>query len=359
MSSANQPAKDCPPPASPAVSTNERRASFLSSLFSIPSTAAPPSPSTSTLSGSPASSIASPVDPKFSPIDWNHPAGSPHSRQTSLSDSLSGLTSSFRWPGSATATAVQPIQIPNSSPSLTHTPAGPGPTSMSGASAPTRRTSVGGPAFRRAFELPTYTNTYSPIDPSPADDKPAQSEANRRGRSGSLFSSFGGGDASKRAAGPPRRKLSPMGERVHDPRPSFLSASSPTPVLPHKKQTTESATKYIHFPSPPLSPENPPPSPDPTHTYISALQNYLAPSLPSFACPENKTAPKIKRRHPADCVQVLRKYPLTVLLLGSSSLSTNPARPGNLLPLLPNLALRAPFFVLPSFYWRLLPPFHP
>ncbi|KNZ56023.1 uncharacterized protein VP01_2518g3 [Puccinia sorghi] len=220
---------------------SERRASFLSSLFSMQSSSAAPdhvprhnsfssssgSTSTSTtsvsppysthpqddanLSGSPASSFASPLDSKFSPTDWN---SSPRSRQPSLTTgSLTGLTSSFRWPGSSN---VQPISIPNSNPSAdsqtNHAPQTI-PTSMVGCSAPTRRTSVGGPAFRRAFELPTYTNTYD-LPNASQDSKP---DSTRRGRSGSLFSSFGvasSGDASKRTSGPPRRKLSPMGERM-------------------------------------------------------------------------------------------------------------------------------------------------
>ncbi|EFP87069.1 hypothetical protein PGT21_013472 [Puccinia graminis f. sp. tritici] len=259
----NQPTKDYPQPGSKPVPTTERRASFLSTLFSMPSppvgrhnsvssssTASSLSPSSSscssmatpqheagrgTLTGSPASSLASPIDSKFSPIEWSYANESPHSRQTSLSDSLGGfsLASSFRWPGSASSTApaaaaasnVQPISIPNSSSSALPQPNDahhhPNPAPTVGMSAPTRRTSVGGPAFRRAFELPTYTSTYTNLQDNPPQqhDSPAQADANsRRGRSGSLFSSFGvgagAGDASKRAPGPPRRKLSPMGERM-------------------------------------------------------------------------------------------------------------------------------------------------
>ncbi|KAH9450222.1 hypothetical protein Pst134EA_026931 [Puccinia striiformis f. sp. tritici] len=165
-----------------------------------------------TVSGSPASSVASPIDPKFGSTDWSN-SDYPHSRQTSLSGSLSGLTGSFRWPGSNAASNVQPIAIPNSFPSLNQETHNTTPTPMVGMSAPTRRTSVGGPTFRRAFELPNYTNTYAPQD-NP-QDLPPPTDANRRGRSGSLFSSFGvAGDASKRTSGPPRRKLSPMGERM-------------------------------------------------------------------------------------------------------------------------------------------------
>ncbi|PLW09027.1 hypothetical protein PCANC_05381 [Puccinia coronata f. sp. avenae] len=236
-----------------ADSHSTRRGSFLSSLFSIPSptTSFPRhnslssasgcstttsssgiSPSYSslptthrdqhgTLSGSPASSsFASPIDSKFSSNDSH----SPHSRQASLSDSFSGLASSFRWPGSSPSSNVQPISIPNADPSSQtnhhhhhhghHHPTTT-PTPMVGTSAPTRRTSVGGTAFRRAFELPTYTNAYDPPDAAAPHDSPA--DPTRRGRSGSLFSSFGiatAGDASKRTTGPPRRKLSPMGERM-------------------------------------------------------------------------------------------------------------------------------------------------
>ncbi|POW07654.1 hypothetical protein PSTT_08083 [Puccinia striiformis] len=149
--------------------------------------------------------------PLFGSTDWSN-SDYPHSRQTSLSGSLSGLTGSFRWPGSNAASNVQPIAIPNSFPSLNQETHNTTPTPMVGMSAPTRRTSVGGPTFRRAFELPNYTNTYAPQD-NP-QDLPPPTDANRRGRSGSLFSSFGvAGDASKRTSGPPRRKLSPMGER--------------------------------------------------------------------------------------------------------------------------------------------------
>jgi len=226
-----------PAPANNPASSSERRGSFLSSLFSMqqPTPTTPDvarhnsfsssstssvSPSYSSLathreddgnlSGSPASSLASPLDSKFSPTDWN---SSPHSRQSSLTGSLTGLTSSFRWPGSSPASNVQPISIPNSNPSSSESSQANQTTPMVGTSAPTRRTSVGGPAFRRAFELPTYTNAYDLPD-APQDSKP---DPNRRGRSGSLFSSFGvanSGDASKRTSGPPRRKLSPMGERM-------------------------------------------------------------------------------------------------------------------------------------------------
>ncbi|KAI9621157.1 hypothetical protein KEM48_012451 [Puccinia striiformis f. sp. tritici PST-130] len=190
--------------------TTDRRGSFLSSLFSMPS---PPSTTVprhnSRISRS---SVASPIDPKFGSTDWSN-SDYPHSRQTSLSGSLSGLTGSFRWPGSNAASNVQPIAIPNSFPSLNQETHNTTPTPMVGMSAPTRRTSVGGPTFRRAFELPNYTNTYAPQD-NP-QDLPPPTDANRRGRSGSLFSSFGvAGDASKRTSGPPRRKLSPMGERM-------------------------------------------------------------------------------------------------------------------------------------------------
>jgi len=130
-----------PAPANNPASSSERRGSFLSSLFSMqqPTPTTPDvarhnsfsssstssvSPSYSSLathreddgnlSGSPASSLASPLDSKFSPTDWN---SSPHSRQSSLTGSLTGLTSSFRWPGSSPASNVQPISIPNSNPS--------------------------------------------------------------------------------------------------------------------------------------------------------------------------------------------------------------------------------------------------
>ncbi|KNE87078.1 hypothetical protein PSTG_19547, partial [Puccinia striiformis f. sp. tritici PST-78] len=90
-----------------------------------------------TVSGSPASSVASPIDPKFGSTDWSN-SDYPHSRQTSLSDGQAPNA----------ASNVQPIAIPNSFPSLNQETHNTTPTPMVGMSAPTRRTSVGGPTFK-------------------------------------------------------------------------------------------------------------------------------------------------------------------------------------------------------------------
>ncbi|KAH9450209.1 hypothetical protein Pst134EA_026917 [Puccinia striiformis f. sp. tritici] len=127
---------------SPPSTTVPRHNSVSSSADSSSTTSVSPTYSAlathhenGTVSGSPASSVASPIDPKFGSTDWSN-SDYPHSRQTSLSGSLSGQTGSFRWPGSNLAASnVQPIAIPNSFPSLNQETHNTTPTPMVGMSA--------------------------------------------------------------------------------------------------------------------------------------------------------------------------------------------------------------------------------
>lgn len=197
---------------------HQRSSSIFSSIISLAIPHTPTNMTNTSPTTSPSSSMFGspnlPTGGNYSPTSSINP-NSPHSsmKETDLShpssdhrrSSISGfgsLTNGFRWP--AGSNTSNPIPIPNStSPSSEQSS-----DQVMGSSLPNRRVS-GGSSFRRPFELPHYSSVTE------EDEQPGS----RRGRSGSLFSSFGSNPTRTEPAGPkpsprPRRKLSPMGERM-------------------------------------------------------------------------------------------------------------------------------------------------
>ncbi|KAH9824702.1 hypothetical protein DFH28DRAFT_2068 [Melampsora americana] len=165
-----------------------------SSLFSSPNI--PTGTYSPTSSINPNSPQASMKDPELSSFQSTNP------RRSSMS-AFGSLTNGFRW--STAPNSTNPIPIPNSNSPQTETGSS---DQMMGTSLPTRKVS-GGSSFRRPFEFPHYSSV--------TEEEEAPNV--RRGRSGSLFSSFGANPTrseSEKLKEPirPRRKLSPMGERM-------------------------------------------------------------------------------------------------------------------------------------------------